>query len=958
MRAKNLRIIVVLSLLFVTGILFADKLVLIRLDQVKDLNHMESLNLSMSMQTKEMILVSLEDERILQVNQIPFQILTQDLEIDPVFVVSSTKNKNVSARFKNSQIVYKSNETLFVKGIIGRESELLCDGFKLAKIQKTKNVYRNLHKSLVMNSRNTDRIDQNVLNAISADSIQVYMQKLEDYGTRYALAPNRFEIANWLKGKLESYGYTDVEIDSFYQAEYQSWQVNVIAILPGTEITDQYTLLGAHYDSDIAEGDHFVIAPGANDNASGAASLLETARAMKAVNYQPKTSIRFCLYAMEEFQLLGSIYDANKVAQENMNIRSMVCLDLVARQVSPTWRTMLLPYTGAEFLLNVTTSILDQMPDLGYITATYDINRSDSWSYWMQGYPAIFLRDYDEDPNYHTINDLTANCNMPYCQTMTKLSSSIVMYMAEIPTTPENYLVRDLGNGTQLQVSWTNIPDIGPVNYQIEVINQSTLVSQIFDNSQSPLILSNLNNGTDYKVKLTAIIGEHNSITQERLLSPNLIPLPVENLVITPRPSGIQLDWNANTSLDIAGYRIYHTLDQEQTPQLLITLPSNTQSYLHQTSETEVWHYYGITVYDEQGNESQMLPLQGGRVLTLNKGILVIDDTFNGTGTIMSPSDAQVDDFYASILENYTADQIDTAEMSQLTFSHFAPYSTIIYHRNSNNIITLLPYIQALASYLDAGGNLIISAYKPSMAFNAGTSYPIEFFEGSFMRDYLKINVAHIIQSARFRYAQAVNDNFPTIYADSTKIHPNLYNRLMYIEGIFPESYLDVLYLYKSGYDSTAAQAVMDNFPVGSLYNGDDFKTATFSFPFYQMEENEARQIMEYCLTLFGETMNSEDIVNSPTVNSYLRANFPNPFNPSTTISYYLPKSENVDVSIYNVKGQLVKKMEIGQQQSGNHSIVWNGKDHTDKSVGSGVYFYSLSTNGKVVDTRKMVMIK
>ena len=96
--------------------------------------------------------------------------------------------------------------------------------------------------------------------------------------------------------------------------------------------------------------------------------------------------------------------------------------------------------------------------------------------------------------------------------------------------------------------------------------------------------------------------------------------------------------------------------------------------------------------------------------------------------------------------------------------------------------------------------------------------------------------------------------------------------------------------------------------------------------------------------------------VNNQAIN--LSSNYPNPFNPSTTISYSLSDNiQNPQIEIYNVRGQKVRSFEL-ENTIGENSIIWNGKDSNNKSVSSGVYFYNLINDGKTVQSRKMLMIK
>jgi len=87
-------------------------------------------------------------------------------------------------------------------------------------------------------------------------------------------------------------------------------------------------------------------------------------------------------------------------------------------------------------------------------------------------------------------------------------------------------------------------------------------------------------------------------------------------------------------------------------------------------------------------------------------------------------------------------------------------------------------------------------------------------------------------------------------------------------------------------------------------------------------------------------------------------SNYPNPFNPTTTISFSIPEESNVKLSIYNIKGQKIKSLLNDQITSGEHSIVWNGEDDSGKKVSSGVYLYKLNVNGKTEAVRKCLLLK
>lgn len=101
---------------------------------------------------------------------------------------------------------------------------------------------------------------------------------------------------------------------------------------------------------------------------------------------------------------------------------------------------------------------------------------------------------------------------------------------------------------------------------------------------------------------------------------------------------------------------------------------------------------------------------------------------------------------------------------------------------------------------------------------------------------------------------------------------------------------------------------------------------------------------------------NNPNMANIPAF-PLIHNNYPNPFNPSTTIAYSIPKDGLVKIDVYNIKGQKVKELCNTEMQRGHHKIVWNGKDKHHRSVSSGVYFVRLQANGQT-STRKVMLMK
>ncbi|MDP3113915.1 MAG: T9SS type A sorting domain-containing protein, partial [Candidatus Cloacimonadaceae bacterium] len=99
---------------------------------------------------------------------------------------------------------------------------------------------------------------------------------------------------------------------------------------------------------------------------------------------------------------------------------------------------------------------------------------------------------------------------------------------------------------------------------------------------------------------------------------------------------------------------------------------------------------------------------------------------------------------------------------------------------------------------------------------------------------------------------------------------------------------------------------------------------------------------------------NDDDIIPVYTLNA---SNYPNPFNPETTIAFSVPTNGKTDIKVYNLKGQLVRNLMSGELTAGNHNVVWNGKDDRGNGVSSGLYFYRVTNNSQTI-TRKMLLAK
>jgi len=108
---------------------------------------------------------------------------------------------------------------------------------------------------------------------------------------------------------------------------------------------------------------------------------------------------------------------------------------------------------------------------------------------------------------------------------------------------------------------------------------------------------------------------------------------------------------------------------------------------------------------------------------------------------------------------------------------------------------------------------------------------------------------------------------------------------------------------------------------------------------------------------VFSVTVGVDDEALMPTEFD-LAQNYPNPFNPTTTIEYSVPEASHIQVGIYNLLGQEIRSLVIGEHQPGFYTTMWDGLDRNGVRVESGVYLYRMSSSAGYGATKKLVLLK
>jgi len=264
-----------------------------------------------------------------------------------------------------------------------------------------------------------------MLDQVNMDSLEATVQHLQDYGHRLWNSDNAFAASDWIASRMQALGL-EVEQQPFYA---NTWlgsgeaAPNVIGIQRGTLYPDTYVVCGSHFDSFSWEAYYGGQAPGADDNATGVASVLESARIM--TQYEFEYSIIYCAYGCEEMGLYGSEAYASRCQQENMDIIGYFNNDMNGYLYGDQIHIDCIYPNYVEpigtYYMNVGEVYY---PELPIRHVNFNEGDSDHTSFNNHGYMGIYpFEDYQHySPYIHTVNDLIGmsvnsfEMGQQYCQ--------------------------------------------------------------------------------------------------------------------------------------------------------------------------------------------------------------------------------------------------------------------------------------------------------------------------------------------------------------------------------------------------------------------------------------------------------------------------------------------------------------------------------------------------------------
>lgn len=354
-----------------------------------------------------------------------------------------------------------------------------------------------------------------------------------------------------------------------------------------------------------------------------------------------------------------------------------------------------------------------------------------------------------------------------------------------------------------------------------------------------------------------------------------------------PYNSAVALSWNEmDCGAVITGYRVYRRALPDGifigvNPALVTGL-----SYTDTSVQNGIEYQYMICAVDDEGYISTPSNVMNARPIDFpfDLGFLVVDETRDGNGAAISPTDAMADDFYSYVLQDFESTQWDYATDGQPSLELLSRYPLVLWHCDDFSEMLLIDNLDLIGSYVLSGGRLIISGWK----------YP-----SVFTTDFLNVFLPGITPSYHnSAVLVSVHSNgYPTLNPDPAKL-AGAWNGMLPMSYTFPGAQNAIYHAEMlnegAGHGSPAAIMVQNN---GYL--------ALLGFPLYFMQQDSARAFIAEFIPVFFPGICGGDPNTKPVLSCY-----PNPFGGASGLHLKLDNATAQKVEIYNIRGQKLLSLE------------------------------------------------
>jgi len=258
-----------------------------------------------------------------------------------------------------------------------------------------------------------DTMIQRLVDSVNLDSLMRTLQDLQDFGTRFTYSPRCDSAARYIGARFDALGLPP-EYDLYRAGPQHDSSYNVIATIPGTVHPESIVIACAHFD-DYSDTP-YDSAPGADDNGTGTAALIELARILRNVSF--RWTIKFVAFSGEEQWMLGSYeWVDSVVVPQQLKIAGVYNLDMFCYTAYDSTRMYFIPNLASLSLAVLAESVNTQYQvGLNLINYRDDDCAGDNQPFWEHDIKAVFALEDSEwgiwngsNPNYHTTRDLIAN---------------------------------------------------------------------------------------------------------------------------------------------------------------------------------------------------------------------------------------------------------------------------------------------------------------------------------------------------------------------------------------------------------------------------------------------------------------------------------------------------------------------------------------------------------------------
>ncbi|HCY75301.1 MAG TPA: hypothetical protein DHV28_05225 [Ignavibacteriales bacterium] len=756
---------------------------------------------------------------------------------------------------------------------------------------------------------------QQIINSVNQDSIIYFVRELSGNvatiinGTpQTILSRNKYQPGNalaetYIKQKLQYYGLTTT-IQPFGSGGTGK---NVYAVQPGTEFQNKKYIICAHFD-DMPTG---TIAPGADDNASGTAAVIEAARIFSQYNF-PFTIV-YALWDEEEQGLVGSEYYAMQAANAGDSILGVINLDMIAYDGNGDGNADVHTSSIAN-----TNSLKDKMLEANLL---YGINLdldvvpaqpySDHQSFLNHGYGAILLIEDDNDfhPYYHTTNDLLQYYNQAYYLKSSKLA------FATLATFALNL---------NLDISHTPIASMT----SSQPINTSAFVSsglQIGTGALAPRLY--------YRTKQSGgTFGNFIEVTGSATESGNY------NFSIPALPLGTVCQ--------------YYIAAQDANSTIVKTLPTGGSGFNPPGNipPTNFYQFFvaplTVAMYDEANNINNWTAVGTWNITTAK--FVSAPTSFtdspggnylaNTTSSLKYNNQIGLTDVLGAILEFDTQWSIETDwDYGQVQLS-------------TNNGAT---WISLTGQYTNPG----TGTFQP----NGEPLY--DGTQSTWVHESIDIsNYADQQITLRYYFRSDNSVQQDGWYVDNIKI--SVYSGVVPVELVsFTTSvinntidlnWITATELNNSGFEIQKSSDNIEWNKIGFVTgSGTSTEVQNYSFvdqnpvvgkSFYRLKQVDFDGTSEYSNTI--------EVLFGNVVDYALQQNYPNPFNPTTTINYSIKEKGYVELKIFDLLGSEITTIVNEEKAPGNYEVLFDAS-----GLSSGLYLYTIKS-GSFIQTRKMLLMK